>query len=108
MFEKFEVADIATSGARIRLRHGGKGPPLLLLLVRPCLRTRTEHDGRRGRRLQSLANKLAPPLTPTHRLLSPATPPSTLTSTRPPRATTFRRTTPPQTTSRGPTLEAGG
>ena len=27
----FTLTDIATSGARIRLRHGGKGPPLLLL-----------------------------------------------------------------------------
>ena len=35
MFEKFEIAEIATSGARIRLRHGGEGPPLLLLHGNP-------------------------------------------------------------------------
>src|SRR6201986_2611496 len=31
----FTVADIETSGARIRLRHGGSGPPLLLLHGNP-------------------------------------------------------------------------
>jgi haloacetate dehalogenase len=35
MFEDFETRDIATSGAKIRLRHGGKGPPLLLLHGNP-------------------------------------------------------------------------
>jgi len=31
MFPGFETRDIETSGARIRVRHGGSGPPLLLL-----------------------------------------------------------------------------
>ena len=31
----FALTDIETSGARIRLRHGGKGPPLLLLHGNP-------------------------------------------------------------------------
>jgi haloacetate dehalogenase len=31
MFENFETLDIDTAGARIHLRHGGSGPPLLLL-----------------------------------------------------------------------------
>ena len=31
----FTLTDIATSGARIRLRHGGSGPPLLLLHGNP-------------------------------------------------------------------------
>ena len=35
MFEGFETRDIETSGARIHLRHGGKGPPLLLLHGNP-------------------------------------------------------------------------
>jgi len=35
MFENFTVADIDTAGARIHLRHGGKGPPLLLLHGNP-------------------------------------------------------------------------
>ena len=35
MFEGFSVRDIETSGARIRLRHGGNGPPLLLLHGNP-------------------------------------------------------------------------
>src|SRR5258708_6032475 len=35
MFENFTTADIDTSGARIHLRHGGKGPPLLLLHGNP-------------------------------------------------------------------------
>jgi haloacetate dehalogenase len=35
MFEGFERIDIETSGARIHLRHGGKGPPLLLLHGNP-------------------------------------------------------------------------
>jgi haloacetate dehalogenase len=35
MFEGFERTDIDTSGARIHLRHGGKGPPLLLLHGNP-------------------------------------------------------------------------
>lgn len=35
MFEGFERIDIDTSGARIHLRHGGKGPPLLLLHGNP-------------------------------------------------------------------------
>jgi pimeloyl-ACP methyl ester carboxylesterase len=33
MFEGFTRTEIETSGARIHLRHGGDGPPLLLLLV---------------------------------------------------------------------------
>lgn len=36
MFERFAVADIKTDGARIRLRHGGHGPPLLLLHGNPA------------------------------------------------------------------------
>ena len=35
MFENFKLVDIDTSGARIRLRHGGSGPPLLLLHGNP-------------------------------------------------------------------------
>ncbi len=35
MFEGFESRDIQTGGARIRLRHGGEGPPLLLLHGNP-------------------------------------------------------------------------
>jgi haloacetate dehalogenase len=35
MFEGFEVRDIDTSGARIHLRIGGSGPPLLLLHGNP-------------------------------------------------------------------------
>lgn len=35
MFEGFDTADIDTAGARIRLRHGGSGPPLLLLHGNP-------------------------------------------------------------------------
>ena len=35
MFEGFTVRDIDTSGARIHLRHGGSGPPLLLLHGNP-------------------------------------------------------------------------
>ena len=35
MFEGFTRTEIATSGARIHLRHGGKGPPLLLLHGNP-------------------------------------------------------------------------
>jgi len=35
MFENFTTTDIDTSGARIHLRHGGKGPPLLLLHGNP-------------------------------------------------------------------------
>lgn len=35
MFENFKLIDIETSGARIRLRHGGNGPPLLLLHGNP-------------------------------------------------------------------------
>ena len=35
MFENFETRDIDTSGARIHFRHGGDGPPLLLLHGNP-------------------------------------------------------------------------
>src|ERR1700745_4280574 len=35
MFEGFAQTEIATSGARIALRHGGDGPPLLLLHGNP-------------------------------------------------------------------------
>ncbi|MGH7054133.1 MAG: alpha/beta fold hydrolase, partial [Stellaceae bacterium] len=35
MFEGFTETDIATSGAHIHLRHGGDGPPLLLLHGNP-------------------------------------------------------------------------
>ena len=35
MFEGFTRAEIDTSGARINLRHGGDGPPLLLLHGNP-------------------------------------------------------------------------
>jgi haloacetate dehalogenase len=35
MFEGFEAGDFETSGARIHFRHGGKGPPLLLLHGNP-------------------------------------------------------------------------
>ena len=35
LFEGFETKDIDTAGARIHLRHGGEGPPLLLLHGNP-------------------------------------------------------------------------
>ena len=35
MFPAFETRDIETSGARIRVRVGGNGPPLLLLHGNP-------------------------------------------------------------------------
>ncbi len=35
MFEGFESLDVDTDGARIHLRHGGNGPPLLLLHGNP-------------------------------------------------------------------------
>jgi len=35
MFEGFEIRDIEVSGARIHLRHGGDGPPLLLMHGNP-------------------------------------------------------------------------
>ena len=35
MFEGFTRTNIDTSGASIHLRHGGKGPPLLLLHGNP-------------------------------------------------------------------------
>ncbi len=35
MFENFETRDFDTSGARIHFRHGGDGPPLLLLHGNP-------------------------------------------------------------------------
>jgi haloacetate dehalogenase len=35
MFDNFETLDIDTGGARIHLRHGGAGPPLLLLHGNP-------------------------------------------------------------------------
>lgn len=35
MFEGFETMDIDTTGARIHFRHGGNGPPLLLLHGNP-------------------------------------------------------------------------
>jgi haloacetate dehalogenase len=31
MFSRFQSAEVTTRGARIRIRHGGSGPPLLLL-----------------------------------------------------------------------------
>jgi hypothetical protein len=36
MFEGFETTDIDTDGARIHLRHGGEGPPLLCIGLAHC------------------------------------------------------------------------
>ena len=35
MFDGFELSTIDTGEARIRVRHGGSGPPLLLLHGNP-------------------------------------------------------------------------
>jgi haloacetate dehalogenase len=35
MFEGFEVRDIDTSGTSVHVRHGGSGPPWLLLHGNP-------------------------------------------------------------------------
>jgi len=45
MFEGFTRTEIATSGARIHLRHGGEGPPLLLLHGKAPLRNPSPLEG---------------------------------------------------------------
>jgi hypothetical protein len=65
MFEGFTRTEIATSGARIHLHHGGDGPPLLLLHGNPLTHVFwhkiVEH--RSGQTAKPVSSRLmAPPL----------------------------------------------
>jgi len=56
MFEGFTRTEIATSGARIHLRHGGEGPPLLLLHGKAPLRNPSPLEGEVRRGVAAIAS----------------------------------------------------